>query len=89
MRSLVISTFLHACESRTLTATLKKRRQAFEMRCYGRLLINLYNDHITKDHIINVEVCRKNQAAVGDDELLTLVKKRKLRCFGHVSRFSG
>ena len=34
--------------------------------------------------------CRKTQAAIGEyDELLTLVKKWKLRWFGHVSRSSG
>ena len=37
MRSLVISIFLYACESWTLTAELEKRTQAFEMRCYRRL----------------------------------------------------
>ena len=38
----------------------------------------------------NVEVRRKIQAAIGEyDELLTLVKKRKLRCFSHVSMSSG
>ena len=31
MRSLVISIFLYACESLTLTAELDKRTQAFEM----------------------------------------------------------
>ena len=36
MRSLVISIFLYACESWTLTAELEKRTQAFEMRCYWR-----------------------------------------------------
>ena len=36
--SLVISVFLYACESWTLTAELEKRTQAFEMRCYRRLL---------------------------------------------------
>ena len=43
--------------------------------------------HISyKDHVTNEEVCRKIQAAVGEyDELLTLVKNRKLRWFGHVS----
>ena len=60
--------------------------QAFEMRCYRRLL----NILIYKDHVTNEEVRRKIQAAIGKyDELLTLVKKRKLRWFGHVSRFSG
>ena len=43
-----------------------------------------------KDNATNEEVRRKIQAAIGEyDELLTLVKKRKLRWFGHVSRSSG
>ena len=38
----------------------------------------------------NEEVRRKIQAAIGEyDELLTLVKERKLRWFGNVSRTSG
>ena len=85
MRSLVISIFLYACESWTLTAELEKRTHAFEMRCYRRLLNISYKGHVT-----NEEVRRKIQAAIGeDDELLTLVKKRKLRWFGHVSKSSG
>ena len=71
MRSLVISIFLYACESWTSTAELEKRMQAFEMRCYQRLLNISYKDHVT-----NEEVRRKIQAAIGEyDELLTLVKK--------------
>ena len=55
------------------------------MRCYWRLLNISYKDHVTTE-----EVRRKIQAAIGEyDELLTLVKKRKLRWFGHVSRSSG
>ena len=85
MCSFVISIFLYACESWTLTAELEKRTQAFEMRYYWRLLNISYKDHVT-----NEEVRRKIQAAIGEyDELLTLVKKRKLRWFGHVSRSSG
>ena len=85
MRSLAISIFLYACESWTLTAELEKRTQAFEMRCYRRLLNISY-----KAHVSNEEVGRKIQAAIGEyDKLLTLVKKRKLRWFGHVSRSSG
>ena len=81
MRSLVISIFLYACESWTLTAELEKRTQAFEMRCYRRLWNISYKDHVT-----NEEVRRKIQAAIKEyDELLTLVKKRKRRWFGHVS----
>ena len=82
---LVISIFLYACESWTLTAELEKRTQAFEMRCYRRLLNISYKDPIT-----NEEVRRKIQAAIAEyDELLTQLKKRKLRWFGHVSRSSG
>ena len=68
--SLVISLFLYACESWTLTAELEKRMQAFDMRCYQRLLNISY-----KDHVANEEGRRKIQAAIGEyDELLTLVK---------------
>ena len=85
MRSLVISILLYTCESWTLTAELEKRTQAFEMRCYRRLLNISYKDHVT-----NEEVRRKIQTAIGEyDELLTLVKKQKLRWSGHVSRSSG
>ena len=70
MRSLVISIFLYACESWTLTAELEKRTQAFEMRYYRRLQNISYKDHVT-----NEEVRRKIQAAIGEyNELLTLVK---------------
>ena len=55
------------------------------MRCYRRLLNISYKDHVT-----NEEVRRKIQTAIGEyDELVTRVKKRKLRWFGHVSRSSG
>ena len=47
MRSLVISIFLYACESWTLTAELEKRMRAFEMRCCRRLLNISYYDHVT------------------------------------------
>ena len=81
MHSLVISKFLYACESWTLTADLEKRMQAFEMRCYRRLLQRLLNISY-KDHVTNEEIGEY-------DELLTLVKKRKLRWLGHVSRSSS
>ena len=62
-----------------------EKKLAFEMRCYQRLFNILYKDHCT-----NKEVCRNIQAAIGEyDKLLTLVKKWKLRWFGHVSKSSG
>ena len=85
MRFLAVSIFQCACESWTLTAVLEKRKQVFETRCYRRLLNTSYKDHVTKE-----EVHRKVQAAIGEyDKLLTLVEKRTLRWFGHVSRSFG
>ena len=85
MCSFAISIFLNACESWTLTAELEKRMQAFEMKCYRRLLNISYKDYVTDE-----EVRRKIQAAIGEyGELLTLAKKWKLRWYGHVSRSSG
>ena len=50
----------------------------------------IFNLRILCYHVTNEEVRRKIQAAIGEyNELLTLVKKRKLRWFGHVSRSSG
>ena len=67
--SLDIAIFLCACESWTLTAELEKKTQAFEMRCYRRLLNISYKNHVT-----NEDVYRKIQTAIGKyDELLTLV----------------
>ena len=38
MRTLILSTFLYACESWTLTVEIERRIQSLEMRCYRRLL---------------------------------------------------
>ena len=81
MRSLVTSIFLYACESWTLTPELHRRIQATEMRCYRKII------HISyKDHVINEEVRAKIQQAIGPHEdLLTIVKRRKLQWYGHVT----
>ena len=85
MRSLVISIFLYACETWTLTAELERRIESLEMRCFRRILNISYKDHIT-----NEEVRSQVRALIGPYEsLLTTVRKRKLRWYGHVSRSSG
>ena len=53
-----------------------------EMRCYRKILRISYKDHIT-----NEEARAKIQQAIGPHEdLLTIVKRRKLQWYGHVSR---
>ena len=85
MRTLILSTFLYACESWTLREEIERRIQALEMRCYRRLLNISFKDHVT-----NEEVHNRIQNATGvHDDLLTIVKKRKLRWYGHISRSSG
>ena len=85
MHSLVTSIVLYACESWTLTAELQRRIQAMEMRCYRKVLHISYKDHVTYG-----EFCAKIQQAIGPHEdLLTIVKRRKLQRYGHVSRSSG
>ena len=82
MCSLVASIFLCACESWTLTAELQRRIQAMEMRCYRKILHISYKDNVT-----NEEVRAKIQQAIGPHEdLLTIVKRCKLKRYGHVSR---
>ena len=84
-RSLVTSIFLYACESWALTAELQRRIQATKMRCYRKILHISYKDHVT-----NEEVRAKIQQAIGPHEdLLTIVKRRKLQWYGYVSRSSG
>ena len=82
MRTLILTTFLYACESWTLTAEIKRRIQALEMRCYRRLLNISYKDHVTKEEVRN-----GIQKAIGvHDDLLTMKKKLILRWYGHISR---
>ena len=56
-----------------------------EMRCYRKILRISCNDQV-----INEEICTKIKQAIGPHEdLLTIVKRRKLKWYGHVSRSSG
>ena len=55
------------------------------MMCYCKILHILYKDHVT-----NEEVRAKIQQAIGPHEdLLTIIKRRKLQWYGHVSCSSG
>ena len=85
IRSLVISVLLYACEAWTLTTDILKNLQATEIRGFRKLLGISYRDHITNDAVRD----RIRQAIGPYDDILTTVKKRKLKWFGHVSRSSG
>ena len=56
-----------------------------EMRYYRQILRISYRDHVT-----NEEIRAKIQQAIGPHEnFLTIVKRRKVQWYGHVSRSSG
>ena len=56
-----------------------------EMRYYPKILHISYEDHVT-----NEEVRAKIQQAIGPHEdLLMIIKRRKLQWYGHVSRSSS
>ena len=68
-----------------MTAKPQGRIQAMEMRCYRKILHLPYKDHVT-----NEEVRAKIQQVIGPNEdLLTIVNRRRLQWYGHVSRSSG
>jgi len=85
LHALVISILLYACESWTLTAELQRKIQAAEMRCFRRLLGISYTEHVT-----NEEVSRRVRQHIGRyEDLLSIVKRRKLQWYGHTTRSSG
>ena len=56
-----------------------------EMRCYRKILRISHKDHVTEK-----EVHAMIQQAIGrHKDLLTIVKRRKLKWYGHVSRSSS
>ena len=86
MDSLVNSIFLYACETWTLTAELEKRILAFEMKNIRKLLGITYLDRVTNQEIID----RISSSLTSPfTDILTTVKRRKLKWYRHVTRGDG
>ncbi|XP_047496437.1 uncharacterized protein LOC125044037 [Penaeus chinensis] len=85
MHALVISIFLHACETWTLTAELDRKIQAVEMRCYTRILGFSYRVYATNEEVRKIIPDRIGP----QQELLSTFRRRKLQWYGHVTRSSG
>lgn len=83
-KSLVLSILLYGCESWTMTAETTRRIQAYETKCFRRLLDISWKERKSNDFV-------RSQVAqfTGPQELLlALVKRRKLSWFGHIRRKS-
>ena len=62
---------------------IQRKLQAKELRCYRKILRISYKNHVT-----NEKVHAKIQQAIGPHEdLLTIVKRRKLQWYSHFSPF--
>ena len=67
------------------TAPKQNTSHGFEIRCYRKILCISYKDHVT-----NKEMRAKLQQAIGPHRgFLTIVKRWKLKWYGHVPRSSG
>ena len=76
---------LYTCETWTLTAELKRRIQALGMRSYQNFLRISYTDYVT-----NEDVRKTISRNIGQHEdILTTVRRLKLRWYGHVTRSIG
>ena len=85
MRSLAMAVVMFGCETCTLTAYLQKRIRAMEMRCLRTILNISYKDRVT-----NEAVRKRITNVLGPHEdLLSAIKSRKLRWYGHVARSEG
>jgi len=85
MRALVLSIFLYACETWTLTSALQKKIQATEMRCFRNILGISYIEHVTNERVKEII-----ESHIGPyKSLLSVVKERKLKWYGHTTRAAG
>ena len=85
LRSLVMSIVLFSCETWTLTAEIERKIQTVEMRSFRCLPGISYKDHITHE-----EVRSRIRKAIGPyEELLSTLKRRKMKWYGHVTRALG
>ena len=84
-KSLVTSILLYGRGTWTLLADSEEGIQTFVTKCLRKLLRISYLEHKTNDWVRS-----KINFFVGPQELLlATVKRRKLACFGHVTRYDS
>ena len=81
VRECIFPTAIYGCEGWTLTTADGKKINAFEMKCYRRILKIPWIAKRKKKHR-NPKRAKK----VGQDWLLNNIKARKLSYFGHLKR---
>lgn len=80
LKCYVFSILLYGAESWTLTETMCKRLEAFEMWTYRRMLRISWVDKVRNTEVLN-QLSKQT-------EIINTIKKRKLEYFGHILRNS-
>ena len=81
IQSLVWFILTYGAEAWTLSKDLRCRIDAFEMQCYSKSMKISYTKHVTNETVLE----RMDQ----NRKLLAVVKTRKLKYFGHISRHAS
>jgi len=81
IQSLVWPILTYDAEAWTLSKDLRCSIEAFEMQCYRRSMKISYTEHDTNEVVL--------ERADQNRKLLAMVKTRKLKYFGHISRHSS
>ena len=77
----VFSAFRYGSEAWTITKTMEDKINAFEMWCLRRMGRVSWKDRKTNAEVLVMMKSERN--------LLTTIKQRKLRYFGHIKRQNG
>ena len=82
LRACVFTVATYGCETWTVTKTVSKLIDSFEMRCYRRILKVSWTEHRTNESI-------RNKLEVKENWLRSYVLRQKLKYFGHLKRHDG
>lgn len=84
---LVTLIFIYGLETWTLTAKLNRWIQSMKLICYHNILRVPYTGHVTKEAFRSVGLISQNIGRRGN--ILSAVIRLKLKCAGHVTKFTG
>ena len=79
LRTFIFPVATYGCETWTLSKTAAKKINAFEMKCYRKILRISWKEKMRNSDIINT-------LKIPECWLLNTITKRKLHLFGHIKR---
>ena len=82
LKAIIFPMATDGCESWVFTRRVEKRITAYENKCARKILRIPYTKHVTNEEVR--EVC-----LIEKEELLRMVKGRKLKFFGHMARHNS